>query len=142
MAWWDNVLNAFERFGEWLGGDRDEVPEETADEPGGFFGGDEPPDEPSGSADFDPDDYIGYHAGDGPYDPDWGENEAAFWDTVMDGHLFEGQSQYDEVMEAFNTGWIDQGVLTEERNEAREYWTELTYMEMDWTAFDDYYSEL
>lgn len=128
----------------------DEIPEETDDEPGGFFGGEEPPEEPSGSAgfddddggDFDPDDFYVYHAGEGPYHPNWGDNEAAFWDTVADRHIFESYDKYEEAMEAFDTGWIDQSVDTDERTEAREYYTEVMYMDMDWTAWQEYYSEL
>lgn len=146
MAWWDNVLDAVSRIGDWLAGDRDDIPEETDEEPGGFFGGEEPPDEPSGSAgfddDFDPDQWFWYQEGNGPYHPDWGDNEIAFWEKYAVGHPFDNMTNYENAMEEFNTGFIDMGVDTEERNEARDAFYEETGLVMVWADFEEYYSEL
>lgn len=145
MPIWDNIGRELRNLWEILTGGEptdDEIPEETTDEPGGFFGGEEPPEEPPGSADFDDDNYYTYNAGDGPYPDDWGDAEIRFWDRLVDEHIFFSQDNYNRAQEAFNEGFIEQNIDSDDRKQQRaDFLDELLWTEMDWDAFEDYYNE-
>jgi hypothetical protein len=143
---WDNLGNAFRHLWEILTTGEaepdEEIPKERDEEPGGFFGGEEPPEEPPGAADYDDDNYYTYYAGEGPYPDHWGDAEIRFWDRLTDEHIFFSRDNYDKAQAAFDLGFIDEDIETEERNEQREeFLDELLWTEMDWDAFEDYYSE-
>jgi hypothetical protein len=158
VAWWDVVWRELQNFVDRLGGgvaEPDEIPEETDEEPGGFFGGEEPPGEPPGPADFggeEPDhrgydsaddgSYFGYHAGEGPYPEDWGPAEQQFWDTQFDGHIFDNQAQYDQAQPLFYDGYMatDDEISHVDRVQARDDFLDTTYFDaIDWDAFAEYY---
>jgi hypothetical protein len=142
---WDSIGRELRNLWEILTGGEptdDEIPEETDEEPGGFFGGEEPPEEPPGSAGFDENEYFAYHAGDGPYPDDWGDAEIRFWDKIAGEHYFWDRDNYDRAQAAFDEGFIEQDIDTDDRKEQREdFLEEMLWAEMDWSAFEDYYSE-
>jgi hypothetical protein len=161
---WDNIGRELRNLWEILttgeaspDDDTREESEEEIPEPGGFFGGDEPPDQPPGSSDFpeeepvtgydnaDDGGYFTYRAGEGPYTEDWGEREIRFWDRQFDEHIFDNQSQYDQTLEVFYNAYMagDDEITREDRKQAREDFTELTYiLDIDWEAFKEYYSDM
>lgn len=169
MAIWDEIGRELRHLWEILttgeaspDDDTREETEEEYTEPGGFSGGDEPPDQPPGSGLFGGDDFpeeeppsgydsaedggrFTYYAGQGPYSENWGPREERFWDRQYNEHMFESRAQYDETLEVFYNGYMatDDEISHDNRVEARAYLKELTYRtDIDWEAFKEYYGDM
>lgn len=157
MAFWQNIGRALQNIWETITHPESPPPpvefEDEAEEPyepgfggydreppeydqgpfGDFFGGDVEPESP-------PEGPFTYHEGDGPYMDDWGIDERRFWDEVLDGQVFEDAEQYRDAQDAFDTGFIDPDVDTDDRSYWRDEFLDIMDMiDFDWEAFREYY---
>lgn len=86
-------------------------------------------------ADFE----LGEH---GPYPDDWSPAARDFWDEApMTEREFYNDSQWDDLQDAFERGWLHTGMTHDEHEAARQEFydlAEITEDSFDWDAFREY----